>query len=239
MQKNSEKNKNNLPKLNISVKEDFFNPFDQEDVKKKKEPASMKDRGGILAERKPAFNANRIEYTKKGSNYIVRARTHFGFNETVEIAPVILIGSEATAVDNLNDIVYELDKKKGQYALVLGYGSLYSHSDKPNLSYAYNKKTKQMHYITTRVVKYGEDLTINYGKDYWVAKKEFNMMDPGDESKAAVTTLEPKPVPKEIEESGAQTNAADIDQKKRTASFMDRKANPAVTGVAILGAGQS
>ena len=225
----------------FELSEDFYNPFnDDEEAKKDKKPVSISDFGGFLGIRKESYNPSRIEYMKKGGSYVVKARTHFGADETVEIAPVIILGPEATAIDGLKDIVYELNAKTGEYALVLGYGALYSHSDKPNIAYAYNKKSKQMHFITTRIVKFGEDLTINYGKDYWVARKEFNMMGDHQKGDAAVIRLEPQKVNDEgeLEESGAQLGAADFAERTRKAGFMDRQANPAVTGVAIKGMGQ-
>lgn len=232
------KNKINMPPMeDFMVKEDFFNPFDEDDAKPKKS-SHIKDSGGILGIRKESYNPSRIEYVKKGEGYIVQARTQFGYNETVEIAPVIILGSEATAVQGLKEVVYELSKNGSEYGLVLGYGSLYSHSDKPNLSYAYNKKTKQMHFITTRPVQYGEPLTINYGADYWVAKKNFNMIAPYDKETSSITRVQPVPIKKELEESESHLGAADFDERKRTAGFMEKKANPAVTGVAIKGIGQ-
>ena len=227
------------PLEEFEINEDFFNPWENED-KKPSKPKKITDAGLSLGIRKETYNPSRIEYFKKGPGYIVKARTHFGANETVEIAPVIILGSESTAVDGLKDIVFALDKRGTQYALVLGYGALYSHSDKPNLSYAYNRKTKQMHFITTRIVKFGEDLTINYGKDYWVAKKEFNMMGDHDKGDAAVTRLEPQLVKGDLEESEVQPNAADNMQDGKARSMGDprNRNNPAITGVAIRGIGQ-
>jgi len=226
--------KNKVPSLEEFIKEDFFNPFDEEDLKPKKSK-HISDKGGLLGIRKESYNPSRIEYVKKGINYVVQARTQFGAEETVEIAPVIILGAESTAIDGLRDIVFELNK--GQYALVLGYGALYSHSDKPNLVYGFNKKTRQMHFITTRPIQVGEDLTINYGKDYWVAKKEFNMMGDHTKGDPAITRLEAKPIG-DIEESEVQPGAADSTERNRTSKFMEKKANPARTGVAIKGTGQ-
>lgn len=223
----------------FELNEDFFNPFAEDEIKVEK-PKRMSDPGLSLGIKKETYNPSRIEYYKKGSGYIVKARTHFGANETVEIAPVIILGSEATAVEGLKDIVFELDKKGSQYALVLGYGALYSHSDKPNLSYAYNRKTKQMHFITNRIIKMGEDLTINYGKDYWVAKKEFNMAGDYDKGDEAVTRLEPQLIQGDLEESEVQPNAADDKEQGAARSLADprNRNNPAITGVAIKGVGQ-
>lgn len=221
------------------VKEDFYNPFNDEGDTKSKKTGPVSDQGGLLQIRKESYNPSRIEYSKKGSGYIVRARTHFGAGETVEITPVILVGSEVTAVEGLKEIVYEIDKSRGQYGIVLGFGSLYSHSDEPNLSYAYNRKTQQMHFITSRIIKLGEELTINYGKDYWIAKKDFGMIAAQDKPEASVTRLEPQLV-KGVEESEVQPNSADQQEGSRKSFFGEpnSKANPVVSGVAIKGVGQ-
>ena len=240
---NLDSDNNLIPRLDqFELNEDFYNPFaTEDDDKAKKKPVRISDAGLSLGKRRESYNPSRIEYVKKGTGYVVQARTHFGANETVEIAPVIVVGSEVTAIDKLKDIVFELSKNGTEYALVLGYGALYSHSDKPNLSYAYNKKTQQMHFITTRIVKMGEDLTINYGTDYWVAKKEFNMMGDYDKGTSTVTRIEPIPLEdKELEESEVQPGASDTADNTRTRRFGEpnSKSNPAVTGVAIKAIGQ-
>jgi len=220
------------------VKEDFYNPFNNEDKPQKKTTA-VSDPGGLLKIRKESFNPSRVEFIKKGKAYAVLARTHFGAGETVEIAPVVLVGSEVTAIEGLKEVVYEIDKNKEQYGIVLGLGSLYGHSDEPNLSYAYNRKTQQMHYITTRIVKLGEELTINYGKDYWIAKKDFGLMGDREKPEVSVTRLEPQLV-KGVEESEIQPNSADNQEGSRKSFFGDpkSKANPVISGVAIKGLGQ-
>ena len=231
-----------IPSLNeFEINEDFFNPFGEDDITSKKKPSHIKDFGGFLGIRKESYNPARIEYSKKGGGYVIKARSQFGSNETVEIAPVIILGPEVTAIDGLKEIVFEL--KNNEYALVLGYGALYSHSDKPNISYAYNKKTKQMHFITTRPVHLGEDLTINYGKDYWVARKEFNMTGDYNKGESSVTRIEPQLVEPEgedgeLEENDIRADTADRQSGSSAARFMDPQKNPAVTGISIRGVGQ-
>ena len=47
---------------------------------------------------------------------------------------------ETKAVPRLKDYIFEIDKNKQQYAVVLGYGSLYRHNQNPNITFAYNKQ---------------------------------------------------------------------------------------------------
>lgn len=221
------------------VKEDFENPFDDSETDKKNlnKVKHFKDQGGLLRLRKETFNSNRIEVSKKKKGrYSVFAKTQFAQGEIVEICPVMILGAEATAVDKLKDIIFEIDKENGEWGLVLGYGSLYNHSFKPNCEYAYNKLTKQMLFMTLIPIKASEELTINFGKDYWNARTKFNLMGTGKEepSNAEIIT-------KSVEESEVQPNKSDIDQNRTTAMMAEPngKFNPAYNGVAIQGTGQS
>jgi hypothetical protein len=231
-----------------SMNEDFFNPFDEIDDEKTKEPKHIKDSGGLLSMKKETFNLARVEYTKRpGGEYTIKAKTHFARGEIVEICPVIVLGEEAKTIDKIKDVIFEIDRDKNEWALVLGYGSLYKHADKPNLDYAYNKLTKQMYFITRKTIKHGEELTINYGQDYWMERMTFNTMadveransenNQGMPVTAKVVTKEKE----DIEESEVQPNAADIkntDSMKKISSPKNPH-NPVRSGVAIIGTGQS
>lgn len=240
------KNKFILPRL----EEDFSNPFDNDNLIKNNAPKHIKDTNGSLIIRKEVFNASRIEVTKVGTKYSIKSRGQFASGENVEICPVLLVGSEVNAVDKLKDIVFEIDADKDEWALVLGYGSLYKHSEEPNLEYAYNKLTKQMQFIAKRPIKLGEELTINYGTDYWAARQDFGTIADGE--KSAEVIIKPLLVGKteedvigdadedELDESEIETGKVDSDQRVRANSFAsDPQLNPAVTGRAILGGGQS
>ena len=217
------------------VNEDFYNPFDDADEEKEVKPKHIADKGpGQLKLRHETFNPNRVQLTKmKNGRYTVVARTQFAQGEVVEICPVMKLGSEAQAIDGLRDILFELEG--GEWGLVLGYGSLYNHADKSNCDYAYNKLTKQMLFLTKRPVQAGEKLTINYGKDYWAARTKFNLAGQED-----VIVQEPagKANPNESE---VQPGKADMDASNTAAKFAEPNShmNPAVSGVAIKGVGQS
>jgi SET domain-containing protein len=148
---------------------------------------------------------------------------------------VVLVGEIAKTIDKLKDLIFELDKNKEQWGLVLGYGSLYRHSDKPNLDYAYNPKSRQMYFITNRPIKMHEELTINYGSDYWAERTNFNTVA---EIPSVNQGLEPLAKPEN--ESQIQQNAADIDSNATKMAFgqPNSNMNPAVSGKPILGIGQ-
>ena len=219
------------------IAESFNNPFDQLNDKPK-EPTNITDKGGLLQIKKEYFNSSRIEVTKKKGKYTVLARTQFARGENVEICPTLILGSEVTAIEKLKDIVFEINREDGEWALVLGYGSLYNHSLKANLDYAYNRLTKQMYFIAKRTIRLGEELTINYGEDYWAARKNYNFLEA--ENTAENTRTDKNQGMPNIEESEVQPGAADFANKDTAKTFGDpnNPANPAISGIAIKGLGQ-
>lgn len=133
----------------FQVNEDFYNPFDE--VAPDSTPRLMADKGGMLKSRKETFNINRVEYSKRANGqYTVLAKTMISKGEIVEICPVVPCKIEAKAIDNIQDIIFEIDRNEQRYGLVLGYGSLYQHSEKPNLEFGYNKNNKQMYFTALR-----------------------------------------------------------------------------------------
>ena len=226
---------NTLEEYEQKLNEDFYNPFEETEIDTK--PSHIADKGGLMKARKETFNINRVEYSKRaGGDYTVLSRTQFAKGEIVEICPVVIVSAEAKAVQRLKDYIFEIDKAKQEYGIVLGYGSLYRHSQKPNIIFAYNKKNKQMYFMTGRTVQAGEELTIDYGKDYWDERTGFGEMGKIDKPQV-------EPVVKgqaENEGMGLPQNANDITGEIRTKQFGEPNGamNPAVTGVSIIGLGQ-
>jgi hypothetical protein len=188
--------------------------------------------------RKEIFNVNRVEYSKKkNGSYCVLAKTQFAKGEIVEIAPVIFVGFEAKAVPRLKDYIFEIDKNKQTYGVVLGYGSLYGHSPTPNITFAYNKSNRQMYFMAAQTINAGAELTIDYGKDYWAERSGFGAMAPQEQP--AVQSGEAV-VKGETSESAVQPNSEDITNASAAKQFgmPNDKANPAVSGIAIKTIGQ-
>ncbi len=219
------------------LREDFFNPFDEDDSKEKK-PKSITDKGGQLLLRKETFNLSRVEYSKRpGGEYTVIAKTQFARGEIVEMCPVIMLKEEAKTIDRLKDVIFEIDKDSNEWALVLGYGSLYRHNDKPNVDYAYNKLTKQMYFITKRPIKLAEELTINYGQNYWMERMQFNTIEDDTSKNGSKEIISGKA----LEECEVEHNAADLQNSDniKGLSSPNNAANPVRSGIAIVGSGQS
>jgi hypothetical protein len=224
----------------LKMNEDFYNPFDEEDAEAKKKPIHLKDTGGNFEPRKESFNLARIEWTKRpGGDYSLISKTQFARGELIEVCPLIILPDIVKTIDRLKDIVFEIDKKKGEYGLVLGYGSMYRHSDKPNVDYAFNKRQRHMFFIANRTIQFNEELTINYGTEYWSERSNLNLMS---EVPNISVVKEPDVSTglKDIEESEIQPNAADIEQGKTNKAFGEpnSKINPAISGVVIGGLGQ-
>lgn len=224
--KNNVYMKYRIKKLN----EDFYNPYDEEEEIKKgsKKPEHISDNGGLLKPRREIFNINRVVYSKRpNGEYTVMSKTQFAKGEIIEICPIIFVGMEAKAVDRLKDFIFEIEKngaKGGMWGLVLGYGSLYKHSETPNVEYAYNRANRQMYFKAARIIQAHEELTINYGKDYWEERANFKMVAPKNET------------PAEVDENVGQPQAP---SNAPMTGLGGDKGNPAQTGIAAMGAGQS
>jgi len=214
--------------------EDFHNPFEEEDKlnSKPKKPVHISDKGGLLKPRREVFNINRVVYSKRpNGEFTVLSKTQFAKGEIIEICPIIFVGYEAKAIDRIKDFIFEIEKtgkNGGMYGLVLGYGSLYKHSEKANVEYAYNRANRQMYFKAARVIQAHEELTINYGKDYWDERASFNTMAPKNETPGDSTP--------DLEENVGQSQAV---SNPSMVGNTGEKGNPAVTGVPAMGGGQS
>lgn len=73
----------------------------------------------------------------------------------------------------LNDYVYQLDLDKSKkkmmeyYSLPLGFGSIFNHANEHNTDYWHDEKRDLIIFYTIRDIAAGEQLFINYGKEWW------------------------------------------------------------------------
>ncbi|KAJ7254369.1 hypothetical protein B0H12DRAFT_1219018 [Mycena haematopus] len=72
---------------------------------------------------------------------------------------------------------YTFKWKNGSQALALGLGSLFNHSNRPNLSYTIDPSNELIHYTTTRSIEPDEELCIYYGSKLW-----FDPVEPSETS---------------------------------------------------------
>ena len=85
----------------------------------------------------------------------------------------------------IDDYVYELEPEHGDaqaeteyYSLPLGLGSIFNHSYKHNTEYWHDTERDVIVFHTIKDVVAGEQLFVNYGKDWWETRER----QPGNDS---------------------------------------------------------
>ncbi|MHB1948413.1 MAG: SET domain-containing protein-lysine N-methyltransferase [Gammaproteobacteria bacterium] len=75
--------------------------------------------------------------------------------------------------DIIMDFIFDAG---GRSALLLGYGSLYNHSENPNADYIINRKTRIATFTAAEAIKKGQEIFVSYGDEWFssrgVKKKE-------------------------------------------------------------------
>lgn len=86
--------------------------------------------------------------------------------ELIEICPVIELTyreHQSLVGHILENYAFVWNTKKRSVAILLGFGSLYNHSLKPNADYFKRLKDGVMLFKASRNIKAGEEITIDYG----------------------------------------------------------------------------
>ena len=87
----------------------------------------------------------------------------------IEIAPVIVMSREERRLLDqtlLHDYIFEWGIKKDQCCMALGYIPVYNHSYRSNCEYEMDFENDTISIKTTRFIKKGEELFINYNGDW-------------------------------------------------------------------------
>jgi len=114
----------------------------------------------------------RIGETPHGRGVIATAPIAKG--ETIEVVPVLAIdAADGTGV--LADYVVDLGDDSDGSALMLGYGSLYNHSEDPNAEYVHQADDEYA-FVALHDISAGEEITISYSEEWW----ETRGLDPAD-----------------------------------------------------------
>jgi hypothetical protein len=98
----------------------------------------------------------------------------YDIDDIIEVAPVLRVQSNYLFQPNnvLNDYIFK-DPFDENYKLVaLGFGSMYNHSDTPNLKYYYHNG--KMIYQAIKPIQIGDELYISYGTNWWSYRKNKN-----------------------------------------------------------------
>jgi hypothetical protein len=85
--------------------------------------------------------------------------------ETIEVCPILEL-AEGEASGLLDDYIVSLEEGRAGVALLLGYGSLYNHSDEPNAEYIVEADDAYS-FVALRDIEAGEQITISYGEEWW------------------------------------------------------------------------
>jgi hypothetical protein len=99
----------------------------------------------------------------------VFAARAFAEGEHVEVCPTVELPSDETD-GLLGDYVFDSVNGNGAVVLVLGYGMLYNHSEQANLAYDQDERT--VTFTAARAIEPDEELTIDYGTEWWRARDE-------------------------------------------------------------------
>ncbi|CDO70863.1 hypothetical protein BN946_scf184801.g56 [Trametes cinnabarina] len=124
----------------------------------------------------------RIEYVE-GKGRGVYACREIPAQTLIEVSPVLLFSATEYEEHGCHTVLdhYTFKWRDGRMALALGLGSLFNHSQRPNVSYSFDMATESIRYTTTRKVMRDEELCIFYGHKLW-----FDPLDAADRADADV-----------------------------------------------------
>lgn len=114
------------------------------------------------------FLSNKVYIDKskiKNAGRGVYAKFDIKKGEIVEKSPIIEVPKFDAS--NLKESIlvtyfFYFGKKKERIAFALGFGSIYNHSYKPNISYKVKPKDKVIEFAALKNIKKDEELTFNY-----------------------------------------------------------------------------
>lgn len=115
----------------------------------------------ILASKKVYVDKSRILNAGRG----VYANRNIKKGETIERSPIIEIPQHDMSILRGSILVtyfFFFGKNKERIAIALGFGSIYNHSNKPNIAYKIKPKEKLIEFIALDDIKKNDELTFNY-----------------------------------------------------------------------------
>lgn len=106
-----------------------------------------------------------VKNTKKYGRGVYAART-IETGELVEASPVLILDEwESNRINPtiLNCYVFAWDDDHKRSAVAFGFGSLFNHSTKENITYKNNYENNTIEFMALRDIKKGEQLFVDYG----------------------------------------------------------------------------
>lgn len=120
----------------------------------------------------PLYRHPGIVVSPCGFGHGIFATTFLPADTTLEECPFLRIPASICA-GILDDYVFDMEpeddgeEESSWYSLVLGWGSLFNHSDRHNTEYWYDPDRHLIVFHTIRAVEPGNQLFVNYGKSWW------------------------------------------------------------------------
>jgi len=113
-----------------------------------------------------------IRYINEIKGFGVFTLEKIGLGNIVEICYCIPTYNQI--INPLVDYLYEIStNNKDIGVLALGYGSIYNHSDSPNIKWRVNETNNSFIEIySLREIEPGEELCHSYGDKYWSTRKK-------------------------------------------------------------------
>ncbi|GJJ71211.1 hypothetical protein EMPS_03561 [Entomortierella parvispora] len=91
----------------------------------------------------------------------------------IDISPILLFPTdEYTAHGQYTQLDHYTYRWQGGMALAMGLGSMFNHSNKPNVGFQRDFVNKLIRYSALRDIEEGEELCISYGPNLWFPDME-------------------------------------------------------------------
>lgn len=132
----------------------------------------IRDSQGMLRKSASVKRWESIGVGKSGDGFGVYALDDIKDNQTVEECPCLEIPIEDVKGSIMMDILYKYSDDI--YVLAMGNGAVYNHRNQPNARWEYNSDKKLLTIAATRTIKSGEEIFINYGREYF-SSRNINM----------------------------------------------------------------
>jgi SET domain-containing protein len=85
----------------------------------------------------------------------------------VERAPLIPIHRDSDLTMESTLRKYDIAYKNGQHAVMLGYASIYNHSDDNNVIWDFEPDEDIIYIKAIKDIRPGEEVCVSYGPNYW------------------------------------------------------------------------
>ena len=93
----------------------------------------------------------------------VFARHEIASGEIIEECPILVYDNSQTLTPDDHSFEWEDDS----WCIVLGNGSIYNHSFRPNAQFVRNYATRTMLFVSLRCIGINEEITTNYNGDIY------------------------------------------------------------------------